>query len=129
VKKILIIEDDWNFQSLMSVFLCENGFEVESAANGKEGLKKALCSHPDLILMDYDLGDMHGHDAAFWLEHMKGTRLIPVLLLSGMAGNLEVVDSLRRRPGCRGVLSRAMSLEEILARITETLGSGSVLKK
>lgn len=80
MKKILVIEDDWNFQALLSVFLCENGFEVESADGSEAGLKNSLCSLPDLILMDYDLGEMSGHDAAFWLEYMKGGRCIPACL-------------------------------------------------
>jgi len=121
VKKILIIEDDWNFQALLSIFLCENGFEVESADNGQAGLKKALRSRPDLILMDYNLGDMDGHDAAFWLEYMKGTRRIPVILLSAMGGDPAMVAAFRKYPLCRGVLCKTMPLERILKDIQSAL--------
>lgn len=121
MKKILIIEDDWNFQALMAVFLCENGFEVESADSGKSGMKKALCSRPDLILMDYNLGDMSGHDAAFWLEYMKGTRHIPIILLSAMGGNPEVVAVFGKYAACRGVLCKTQPLSEILTRIRSVL--------
>lgn len=114
MKKILVIEDDWNFQSLMTVFLCENGYDVESADNGRTGIKKALCSRPDLILMDYDLGDMKGHEAAFWLEYMKGTRTIPVLLLSALAEAPEVKEAMRKYPLCKGTISKNRPLTEIL---------------
>lgn len=122
MKKILIIEDDWNFQSLMTVFLCENGFEVEGADSGKDGIKKALCSRPDLILMDYNLGDMNGHDAAFWLEYMKGTRIIPVVLLSAMGGDSDLAASFRKHAVCRGVLSKTQPLNEILQEVRSVLG-------
>lgn len=126
VKKILIIEDDWNFQAMLSAFLCEQGFDVESADNGKIGIKKALCSRPDLILMDYSLGDMNGNDAAFWLDHMKGTRTIPVLLLSAMGGDSEVAEEFRKSPVCRGVLSKTLPLAEILDAIKSVISRGGI---
>lgn len=116
-KKILIIEDDWNFQALLCVFLCEHGFDVESADNGRAGIKKALCSRPDLILMDYDLGDMNGHDAAFWLDHMKRTRTIPVILLSASAESREVVGGFSKYPSFRCAISKAKPLSYILDEI------------
>jgi DNA-binding response OmpR family regulator len=126
VNKILIIEDDWDFQAMIAAFLCEQGFDVESADNGKTGIKKALCSRPDLILMDYSLGDMSGNDAAFWLDHMKGTRTIPVILLSAMGGDPEVAEEFRKFPVCRGVLSKAQPLTEILDAIKTVIASGSI---
>ena len=120
-RKILIIEDDCNFQALMSVFLCENGFDVESANSGGAGIKKALCCKPDLILMDYDLGDMQGHEAAFWLEHMKGTRNIPVVLLSGLAGAPEITSLIGKHAICKGILSKTQPPDEILQYIKTLL--------
>lgn len=105
----------------MSVFLSENGFEVESADNGKDGIKKALCLRPDLILMDYNLGDMNGHDAAFWLDYMKGTRIIPVVLLSAIGGDPEIAASFRKSAVCRGVLSKTQPLNEILQKVRSVL--------
>lgn len=120
-RKVLIIEDDWNYQALLSVFLCENGFDVESADNGQAGLKKALRSRPDLVLLDYNLGDMTGKDAAFWLEYMKGTRSIPVMLLSAMGGDPDIVAAFAKYPLCRGVLSKTLPLQDILKAIHSAL--------
>lgn len=122
VKKLLIIDGDWNFQALLSVFLCKNGFEVESADNGKAGLKMALCSRPNLILMDCNLGDINGHDTAFWLEYMKGTTgCIPVILLSAMGGAPAMVAAFTKYPLCRGVLCKTLPLGEILKGIQAAL--------
>lgn len=121
--KILIIEDDWNFQSLMSVFLCEHGYEVQSADSGRTGLKKALCYKPDLILLDYDLGDMSAKEAAFWLEYMRGTRTIPLLLLSGLTGDPEVSGAMKKYSRCKGVLSKQQLLEKILEAVEGELSS------
>ncbi|MGD9643728.1 MAG: response regulator [Elusimicrobiales bacterium] len=120
-KKILIIEDDWNFQALLCVFLCEHGFEVESADNGRAGIKKVLCSRPDLILMDYNLGDMNGHDAAFWLDYMKGTRTIPVILLSAYAESSAVIKELSKYPSFRRAVCKSKPLEHLLGEILSVL--------
>lgn len=129
MKKILLIENDWTFQASMLVFLCENGFEVESADTGRAGIKKALCTRPDLILMDYDLGDMDGKEAAFWLDHMKGTRTIPVFLLSGGDLHAETVSKIKEYAVCRGILPKTMPLPEILSRIKAAIPLRSVGRK
>lgn len=121
MKKILIIEDDWTFQAVMSVFLCENGYDVEGADNGRIGIKKALCTRPDLILMDYNLGDMKGHEAAFWLEYMNRTRHIPVILLSGATGSAEVLAAIKKYSSFKGILSKGQPLGDILKKVNETL--------
>lgn len=121
-KKILVIEDDRDFQVLLSVFLSDKGFVVESADGGGTGIKKALCSRPDLVLLDNELGDMNGHDVAFWLEHMNGTRNIPVILLSVLAGDSEIAGEIKQYPSCRDIISKASPLTEILERIRLVLG-------
>ena len=52
MKKILIIDDDATFQKTMTTKLGEKGFEALTAADGEEGLAKALADKPDLILLD-----------------------------------------------------------------------------
>lgn len=120
--KILIIEDDWDFQSMLVVFLCENGFDVESSDNGRDGIKKALSRRPDLILLDYNLGDMNGQEAVFWLESMKRTRVIPVLLLSSMGASPALAALPGKYQPCKGVLSKTQPLHEILRAINSVLG-------
>ncbi|HBE88549.1 MAG TPA: hypothetical protein DDW67_05340 [Elusimicrobia bacterium] len=126
MERILVIEDDWNFQRLMVVALSEHGFAAESADTAAAGLKKAWCSRPDLILLDYNLGDMKGHDAAQWLEFMRGTRAIPVLLLTGMAGSPEVREAMSASRVCRGILPKTMPLAEIVGNIRKVLKEGTL---
>jgi CheY-like chemotaxis protein len=119
--KILVIEDDWAFQRLVVVALCERGYDAESADSAAAGLKKALRSRPDLIILDYNLGDMKAHDAAFFLELMKGTRAIPVVLLSGMAEQPEVREVMLKFKSCRKILSKRLLMDEIMDNIDNVL--------
>ncbi|MDD2805387.1 MAG: response regulator [Elusimicrobiales bacterium] len=121
-KKILIIDDDPDFTHLMSVFLSQQGFEVEDAGCGREGIKKTLTSRPDLVLLDYELGDMTGHDAAFWLRYMRRTRAIPVVALSAAGADPVKAAGFRAIKSCKGVIIKTQPLDKILAEIKAALG-------
>ncbi len=58
--KILIIDDDEDIRDLLSYNLEKEGFLIETAQNGLEGIKKALTFHPDLILLDVMMPEMDG---------------------------------------------------------------------
>ena len=59
-KKILIIEDEKTISDIIQFNLTKEGFEVETAYDGKDGLEKALNGKPDLILLDLMLPLMDG---------------------------------------------------------------------
>jgi len=107
---ILFIGEEAGFFARICGFLRENGFYVESAANGPDGVRRALSLRPDLILLDPDLPDAQSYDASFWLAYMKGTRRIPVLPLAPATG------------GPAGAVPRTLSPEKLLRRISGALG-------
>jgi len=51
--KILIVDDDIRLQSLLKRYLCDQGFVVETAGDGKLMTKKLAMSHFDLIVLDW----------------------------------------------------------------------------
>ncbi|MDV3309036.1 MAG: response regulator, partial [Cyclobacteriaceae bacterium] len=58
--KILLIEDDKTFSRILEGFLGKNRFTVETAQDGKTGLRKFHDDHFDLVLLDYRLPDVNG---------------------------------------------------------------------
>ena len=60
MKKILIIEDEVSFLTLIGEELTREGYEVIKADNGKKGLETAIAQQPDLILLDLKLPIMDG---------------------------------------------------------------------
>ena len=62
MKKILIIEDDLNIQTLERDYLEANSFSVKTAGNGAEGLQLALNEKFDLILLDIMLPEIDGYE-------------------------------------------------------------------
>jgi two-component system alkaline phosphatase synthesis response regulator PhoP len=59
-KKVLIIEDEEDLIKGLKLNLIDEGYEVDSALNGVEGLRKAIEKTPDLIILDIMLPDKDG---------------------------------------------------------------------
>jgi len=83
-KKILIIEDDFFVRDLYDRELTREGFAVETAVDGPEGLLKAVETKPDLVLLDIMLPKMSGLDVLKTLKEKEETKNIPVVLLTNL---------------------------------------------
>ena len=61
--KILIVEDEQNQRELYAMELQEEGYEVETASNGREAVEKVQAGNYDLVLMDIRMPEMDGIEA------------------------------------------------------------------
>lgn len=83
--KILIVDDNEKNISLMELLLKHAGYIVVSASNGTEGVETALLEQPDLILMDIQMPDIDGMQAAHDVFANELTRNIPIIGISAYA--------------------------------------------
>ena len=81
-KKILLVDDDDECVEYIGSILTGDGFEVLSAGNGNEGLRRALSEHPDLILLDVMMPDLDGWDTCDNIRATKEIDGIPVVFLT-----------------------------------------------
>ena len=81
--KVLIIDDDRYILDAMSSMLKLNGFLPYTAASGRDGLKKARETKPDVILLDVWLPDIDGLSVCRSLKESPETDKIPVILVTG----------------------------------------------
>jgi CheY-like chemotaxis protein len=84
--KILVVEDDPTVLRLYQNAFSLEGFEVDIAHDGEEGLAKAKSLHPSLILLDVMMPKMNGLEV---LDHLKSdpdTQPIPVIMLTNLYG-------------------------------------------
>lgn len=88
-KKILIVDDDSFFSSIISNSLRKHGYEVLSARDGASGIETARKERPDLILMDMAMTGMDGFEALTNLKKDAATANIPVVIFSGSAGSSD----------------------------------------
>ena len=78
--RILIVEDRDDLRTILVAILSRFcGYETIEAANGAEAIEKAVSEKPDLILMDLDLPDISGIDAAKAVKENPTTAHIPIV--------------------------------------------------
>ncbi len=81
-KKILVVDDDNLIRQSLSQALTQAGNTVEEAADGKQGLNKALAGHPDLIVADVRMPEMDGLTMVEKLRADAWGKTVPVVMLS-----------------------------------------------
>jgi len=81
-EKILIIDDEQDLVKLVKEILELENFQVSSAYDGEEGLRKASSEIPDLILLDIKMPGINGFQVLERLKMDKTTSTIPVVMLT-----------------------------------------------
>ena len=82
VKTILVIEDNPVMVRMLQEVLKRDGYEVDTAYNGAEGLEKARSNPPVIILFDIILPDIDGKEVARHLKADSQTQDIPIVFLT-----------------------------------------------
>jgi len=88
VKKILLVDDDPDFLEAVSLILKPKKFDVVTAYDGMEGLKKAKSEKPDLIVLDVMMPEKDGYAVCKELKSSPQMSHIPVLLLTAVASHV-----------------------------------------
>jgi two-component system alkaline phosphatase synthesis response regulator PhoP/two-component system response regulator VicR len=89
-KKILAVDDERHIVRLVQVNLERAGFQVISAFDGKEALKKVESENPDLIVLDVMMPHMDGFEVLKHLKSDEKTKDIPVVMLTAKAQDADV---------------------------------------
>jgi two-component system alkaline phosphatase synthesis response regulator PhoP len=87
-KKILLVDDDPDFVEAVSLILKPKKFDVVTAYNGIEGLRKATSEKPDLIVLDVMMPEKDGYAVCKELKSNPQLHHIPVLLLTAVASHI-----------------------------------------
>ena len=90
---ILIIDDKENILRVLKVILEKEGYRVETAAGGQQGLKLAVKLHPDIIISDIRMDDMEGTEL-FYLLKSRGFN-IPFIFITAFASIEGAVSAIK----------------------------------
>lgn len=92
--RILVAEDNVDNQNLVRLMLEKAGYKMELAANGREALEKCAAFNYDLVLMDIQMPEMDGHEAAFQLRKTEAYKKTPILALTAHGLDSDIMKSL-----------------------------------
>lgn len=115
--RILLVEDEPSMRLGLSDNLSFDGYEVDSAADGEEGLKLALENTYDLIVLDIMLPKLSGFDVCKGIRQQDN--LTPILMLSAKGEEIDKVLGLEL--GADDYVSKPFGLRELLARVKAIL--------
>ena len=120
-KKILLV-DDSNTILMMEKFILRNGpYDLVTAMDGEEAVRKASEQVPDLILLDVIMPKMGGFDACRLIRNNQNTQNIPIIMVTtrGEAANVETGWA----NGCTDYVTKPINTIELLAKVRNFLGS------
>jgi two-component system KDP operon response regulator KdpE len=110
--KVLLIDDDPGLLTLLRLGLEREGFMVTTAGNGKEGLRQAYQTHPDVIVLDIMMAEMDGWTTC---QRLRQVCDVPIIMLTGKTSEKDVIKGLSI--GADDYLAKPCSFDELKARI------------
>lgn len=120
-KKILIVDDDLYIRDLYEEIFKDAGFEVSTAVDGEEGLKKTQEGGYDIILLDVMMPKLDGIGVLTKLQTTPPTiKNGPILLLTNLAHEAVIQDALKK--GAAGfIIKTDVTPDVLIAKVKEYL--------
>jgi len=111
--RVLVVDDESNITDLVSMALRYEGFEVETAATGRDAIRMVEKFRPELVILDVMLPDVDGFAVT---ERLKSARVkVPILFLTARDAVEDKVRGLTL--GGDDYVTKPFSLEELVARV------------
>jgi two-component system response regulator AtoC len=112
-KKVLIVDDEENFRHMLSVILKKEGYDVETASNGKEALQKIVIFTFDQILCDIRMPEMDGLE---FLNESKKMKVDATIIMMSAYGTEDIaLEAIKL--GAYDYISKPFKPDEIIFTI------------
>ena len=121
--RILFVDDDRATREGYTEFLTTSGYEVRSAATGRDALAVAAFWVPAVVVLDLGLPDVDGWEVARRLKAMSQTAAVPIIALTGADLPHERVSAMRA--GCDRHLTKPCTPADLLDAVHRVLDAAS----
>jgi CheY-like chemotaxis protein len=112
---VLLVDDDDDIREILEMSLSGAGYEVRSAANGREALAAIAQEVPDVVLLDMMMPVMSGPEFLKEVRSDERYREMPVLVVTAWPGEGATL------PGAQGVVAKPVDLSELVRTIDRTV--------
>ena len=119
-KRILCIDDDTNICDLLKMYLTKEGFEVDVANDGIQGMDVFRARTPDLILLDIMMPNMDGWQVCKEVRKVSG---VPIIMVTAKGETIDKVLGLEL--GADDFIVKPFDMNEVVARIKAVLRRSS----
>jgi phosphoserine phosphatase RsbU/P len=116
---ILLVDDDRGTLRLMATLLERDGFKVECANDGNEGLEKVIELRPDLVIMDVVMPGLDGFQLCHRIKNTPTLNLIPVILATSLDRSADKVQGIEA--GADDFITKPINAAEMRARVKSLL--------
>jgi class 3 adenylate cyclase len=113
--RVLVVDGDDGARELLIRRLERNGFEVTSARDGIEGLRKIEAEGPDLVLLEVLLPGMGGLEVLERARRTSSPAELPIILVTALGDSSDVVEGLER--GANDYVTKPLDLPVVIARV------------
>jgi two-component system phosphate regulon response regulator PhoB len=120
--KILVVDDEPEAVELVEFNLKQAGFEVLTAADGADALKKAHSALPSLVVLDLMLPEIDGLEVCKMLRRDPATATIPIVMVTARAAEIDRVLGLEL--GADDYITKPFSPRELVLRVKRILLRG-----
>lgn len=116
--RALLIDDDSELCSMMQEYFAQSGHALETAKDGRSGLKRVLAESYDIVLLDVMLPAINGFSV---LQQIRRSKEVPVIMLTARIHKDDKIAGLNR--GADDYMTKPFDPDELMARI------GAVLRR
>jgi CheY-like chemotaxis protein len=121
MSKILVVDDEQDIVTIISKVLKKSGYEVTTANDGLECIKKVETEPPDLILLDNMMPNMDGQAVLSKLKASKRTADIPVIMVTALADQEHITGA--QKGGAVEYIVKPFDYEVLLEKVAQALKS------
>lgn len=120
--KILIVEDDRYISKMYQLKLSLEGYTVEVAENGREGVDKIKAFGPEIILLDILMPELDGFEVLKIVKAEEATKNIPILIMSNLGQEDHIQKGMEM--GAIGYIVKSQfTPSKVVEKIKEVLGA------
>jgi two-component system, OmpR family, response regulator RegX3 len=110
--RVLVVEDESTLAASVRFHLEREGFDVDVALDGAQGLELFRVKEPDIVLLDLMLPGMPGMDVC---RHIRATSDVPIIMVTAKDSEADVVSGLEL--GADDYVTKPFSMRELIARV------------